>query len=41
MKRIVSGVMFLLLSMCLIAPAFAADDPPTHGDFVEMNATLK
>lgn len=42
MRTIVSGVMFLVLGLCLTtSPATAADDPPTHGDFVEMNATLK
>lgn len=42
MNRCVSGVMFLLIGMCLAAStAFAAEDQPTHNDLAEMNATLK
>ena len=42
MRRHVSGVLLVVFGACLAAStAFAAEEPPTHNDLAEINATLK
>jgi chromosome segregation ATPase len=42
MRRNVSGFLLIVFGTCLAAStALAAEDPPTHNDLAEINATLK